>query len=623
MSAIPTLLQASGRAAWQITRQWDTSILQAPGSAAEQRRHRLGRPTRRVGVAYAAGGRPEDGQAQGMLLLEQAMMDAASPDAGSGPGPTSGGLVHVPLWPHRSLLGAGVTAGATSLTVDTTLRPFHADAYGACGVLIATPANRPGLVNAEHAAVSAVSDTTLTLSAGLANAYAAGAWVIPTAACLPNLDTQATWLGGVRATGGWVMDESVGPGQAPAVVAPGSLPAGFDVYDGLPILAGYRLTANAAPIGVARDGLFNELGLGFAVDLQGPRGRRNATLPLGFTSRADAWAFLGFFDSRAGSCYPFWWVDHAAELRLVSIDSTTAVTVGAIGRDGHWGAEADAARWHHLALVLTDGSVQVLPVTAAVRTDDQDALTLGAAITGGVGASDVRLACVARRSRFAEDTLVETWRTQRLMSTSVGLIEVVNEDDVDNSISPLTTTGLVSSFDPQSCAAPLGEPPSPEEDYWWTGTLRLNCYSYKRVGEGATLFDGYIDLLIGFYEVSEGVYNLRTDPDVDYFSGTNDLWIDSFVCAVSNVSDPETRSFVNWAYSRLRNEEDDAGVGGSNGKFVLWTGDNYGMSPDQHDPSGVLGTDYDYNSAYFPSNLDASGYFEVEVLTTRYKRWPS
>ncbi|MEO1236628.1 MAG: hypothetical protein AAFX76_07550, partial [Planctomycetota bacterium] len=293
---------------------WRTDIVAAQ-SAAEQRRLRRPRP-RLVITNPMPSFKAED-------LLTGTMAMYRSSDA----------RALAPLWTDQAGLTAAVSASATVLNCDTTYRRLSPGAR----VLVYEPSNPTRPETWEVGEIDSLTDSSVTLTAGLTNSYTAAGRVAPLIEAEVGLSQSGRV--GANHTGGWtwVALERVGPMSLEPTATPGSLPTGFDSYDGLPIFAFESVDwVRGVDTGIQRPGKLTPLGLAEVPDVDGPRAALSMDVDVLALDREEAWAIKRLFDSRGGRAYPLW-ACTPMTYTLDTVGGTTRIDVAAVGESSDWG----------------------------------------------------------------------------------------------------------------------------------------------------------------------------------------------------------------------------------------------------------------------------------------------
>lgn len=247
--------------------------------------------------------------------------------------------------------------------------------------------------------------------------------------------------------------EVVGKTALPALCPPGTLPPDYPTYDGLPILTMPHgiLTPEGVEMGIVREGEFDAVGLGGTGQWYGDRGRWTFTIPMVFLTRAEAWKFMKFFDSRAGRAWPFWLASPTSDYTATAI-TTTTIAVDASGLEGDW----DDRPW--IAIHLGDGTVYIRGVASVVRSGGTDTVTFDAALPEAPVLADIRRTCIAYKCRFDSDELVEHWITTEHMQTEVSVIELLGEKSVTIAgLDRVATVPLSRAFSAPHCPGVQGD----------------------------------------------------------------------------------------------------------------------------------------------------------------------
>ena len=444
------------------------SVVESAWSTAEVRRLVSGRPVRSLSHRFGTFG------------VEEAWLGQAWLAGLSGQRPLAG------LWSDVAVVleaaGEGGAAGATRLVCDTRWRRFFAGHRAA--VYRVAPDGRPGafeavvVVSVDGDGLEVLADPAVSMGlpagpgGGLSRSYPAGSRVLPLVECDPVLSAGGEHVHGSLGVWGAELREAGGETQLPALAEPGTLPAGFEVYDGLPVLAGVgvgRVQGVGASAGWERSGELVDLGLTRVPSLRGGRSARTFGLRAACFGREAAWRLLRFFDSRGGGVWPFWVVSPVRDLMFVSASGSSVTLSFQGGRaldDADRGLDGWAGR-SHVALTLTDGTTLIRPVASVEQVDRDEVLTLGEALPGGLTASAVRGVSTAVRARFAGDTLEEGWVHSGLMTAGLEAVELTSEVDVGlSNVVRKLTVGLTAAAAVAGCVE-VGEPgPLPPGATW-------------------------------------------------------------------------------------------------------------------------------------------------------------
>lgn len=410
-----------------ITTAWDTSVIGAL-TTSEQRTGLRGRPNRIVEWPL------QSMAIRSATAVQNMMLHAAQT------------RVLVPIWPDITTADENII-DLTDFACDTTLRRLYTGGQ----VLVYAPNNAPGTDSAFNGIIQTVTPTALNIAIPpVTLGAAAGYRVVPCieAELSPSLSTLVQTDRHISGT--IVGVESAGPSALPALWAPGTTPTGYDEYDGIPVLDLPVRTPVQSGWNVRRDGQFHAAGLGRIGQFYGTRGRVSIPMPLQFLTRADAWRFLQFFDSRAGRVYPFWLVDPVADYELQSITSTTRIVV-----DGQAINADDFDFRPYIAIWLRDGTLYIRGASYRTRVGSNIVIDLDAAIGGAVTADQVARVATCYRCRFARDELVEQWATTEHMTTDVEAVELLAEKSVTISdLVDIVTAPLDNTFDATDCFGP-------------------------------------------------------------------------------------------------------------------------------------------------------------------------
>lgn len=143
-----------------------------------------------------------------------------------------------------------------------------------------------------------------------------------------------------------------------------------------------------------------------------------------FCDRASYFELLQFFDSRRGRLLAFWafapfaFFDYQAQPTTTEIDILDTFD------------EADLAGVSHFAVVLEDGTVHVRGLQSFSVVGNSVRLVADAALPV-FAAGEVSYATLAILARLDEDFIQERWLNEEVCQTSLTVLEVVREQDID------------------------------------------------------------------------------------------------------------------------------------------------------------------------------------------------
>jgi len=381
---------------------WNTDVFYAE-SLAEARRSLVSKPVRTLGYTLHAMSQESANLLQAVLARMSSTRFLA------------------PLYHDFTELDAEAATGASLLSCPTSDRHFNA----LMRVLLA----RPDLTDPERAVyeiahVSGVTANNLSLLSPLQNTWPSGTLVFPliesrllanTSADLLTDQTLGTDLQVTELEGHAALSTKTSLNEIPPATP-------FHDVDNLPIFD-FEIDWDNCQTGTRRFTRTVSAGVGAVDNPQGLRPYFTFKLDLLFDSREEAYRLLEFFDSRGGRTYPFWLPSPLSSLALTSI-STSSISVEAVG---------ELSDWHpfrsHVCLETTAGAWIIRDIYQVYRVNDTDIVSFTAELPP-LTLDQIRRVSIARRVRFASDVLEETWHNDSVFSSSVELVEVVNEQDI-------------------------------------------------------------------------------------------------------------------------------------------------------------------------------------------------
>lgn len=373
---------------------WRTSISVADEVLAEERAGQADRPFRSLSFRWNSKTRDEANRM--LVALALATSIGAS----------------IPLYCDAAVTTA--SSSGTTINVATANRRFS---VGKTLVIFALVGGRPSAPLVRT--ISAVGASTITISATLGATYAAGSVVVPLLVTQPNLSTSMTFLANDVAEVRFTAIEPI-KSALPALDTPGDDPAGFSLYGDHPV---FDLEPDWSPgvnVSLVREADVFALGRGQVFELRGDAPRWRFETSLLFSSRADAFEFLTFFDSRGGSIAPFWLAAPMALWTLEDLDTGFVdVTTAALA------SEADDF-FSHVALVMNDGTVYVRPISGITQNSGEWRISVSDSFPA-LDAEDVRRVCPAWKVRFESDTVREEWVTSEVCRIGFAAVSLIAE----------------------------------------------------------------------------------------------------------------------------------------------------------------------------------------------------
>ena len=365
-------------------------------------------------------------------------------------------------------------------------------------------------------------------------------------AAIKLLAVPVTAITDDKATASLTFKETAGAMTLDPILVPGTVPEGVTVYQSLPVMpdfsnwgSGGGAGGSGITAGVKRMAEVTRVGLTTYTETHGSRFKRVQKVDALSLDRAAAWAVAGWFDALGGQQKVGLAVSPSSDFELASVPDTAhrlVLAVKAVGASLEWG-------WRtHLAIVLADGTTIVRGIVSTARASGVDTVTFADPWPDELyaeGAAILRIS-EAFKGRQDSDELVETWRTDRVMSTQLGMVEALEEKSIDlaNVVDPLTgETARAASY--SCCGSSVCAICAP--DFWlrWrlaNGTIRtvkvshiVGTCQWKNEAE-----DVVVEKLTGIYwQITAGSFHwvstvIASCPPVGYKSwaadtGTTDL----------------------------------------------------------------------------------------------------
>lgn len=385
-----------------VSTAWQTDVTSSADDSTEERRGLLDRPVRTV--RYSLLGMSRD-DANKLFMFGNRRAIAH----GQGP-----------LVPHHVTI-TGEASGDT-IPGDFSMRPIFVGAR----VLIHawdSKTRRPSRV--AHHTIEAIEDGSIIVSPDLADPYPKGSRVMPLIDCDISLEMDATALTDEHVDVTVEVNEIGGPSCLPALV-----PDLADIFpiapDGNPILDMEPDREGGVEHGITRQGEDINLGRGHMTVGDGPRGAYRANLPFKL-KRPQWWDLARFFDSRRGRLRPFWAMSLTQQLDVVEYgaDYVDVMPSGSI---------EDAETFGVAVGFRTRSGLRVVRVVEEIidntGTTGTWRIELDNRIDEIIG-QDMRRVGWAHLVRWDSDDITEDWETDDFCTTTLPIVELVNEKRVD------------------------------------------------------------------------------------------------------------------------------------------------------------------------------------------------
>lgn len=215
-------------------------------------------------------------------------------------------------------------------------------------------------------------------------------------------------------------EEVVGASTLPPIQS--GQPEGYDTFDGDPIF-NLEPNWNDLQFGFHRDGIKQRLGRADYVYNRGTRAGRVTPHDFVFGTRAEAWHFLRFWESRKGRLLPFWLADQEKLWTLLQVQPNF-VSVMPLGNFDDF-----AEGFEHVAIVKKDGTTIIRQVNTIQEVLGVWKLTTVGDAMPAVDPADVLRITRARRHRWESDSLREHWHNELVMTCNLTSVEVFREGE--------------------------------------------------------------------------------------------------------------------------------------------------------------------------------------------------
>ena len=383
-----------------MTTYWSTQINTSQDRLAETRRILLGAPRRRLEVHWSGMD-----QATGANLMFELMRSGFESR-------------RIPIYQDVAVTTA--SSSGTTINCPTTYRRFYDDQL----VLITDPEG----TTFEFATISSFTASAITTSGALSNSYAAGSVVFPV--MTSEIALEAGFLGVTDHVGellaGFIEDEPSLPASADYSDLAG---LGFQQINSfaylLDIEPNWRSSVQMAMRRVGGTVAFPRRTM---PNPRGPRGLLGMRLNFGFSTRAEFFSFLQFFDAHRGRAHPFW-VACPLTLWEPSAVSTAYLDVTQVGdlTDYTNFVQSISGGSPFLYIKKVDGTKVLAQITGT--TAPGGGVFRLAATLPSMNLADISRVSLAFLVRFDSDALEESWFTNEVVEVSVPVVELLRWED--------------------------------------------------------------------------------------------------------------------------------------------------------------------------------------------------
>jgi len=331
------------------------------------------------------------------------------------------GRFQVPIYMDQVELAAAYSSADTVLSFDTTQGRW----FEGMRVAVVQLDAFQQVADFSWHLVEDLTSSSLTLSTALGRNVAAGSLVFPVMDCEASLELETEFLTARVARFTLRAIEAPGASQLPATRA--DTPDGFDTFQGAPIWVEQPDWTFAVSRGRLRHGSLNTSGRAAFLDLQADRARVTHSYEIS-GKRDTIWPSVQFFETRRGRLRSFWHVDIDSTFRPVAVDASGSfVSVSVLGTVGDLTEE-----FEFVGVVMTDGRVYVREVANIQLVSTVYRISLETDLPSGLNLSEIARISRARRVRFVNDDLTETWTHTDFGQLDVSIVETLDERNFES-----------------------------------------------------------------------------------------------------------------------------------------------------------------------------------------------
>lgn len=416
---LETLFKADWAENISIESSFSTDIQHAL-SASEQRFGLLGKPVREITCTLLAMS-----QAQSQALFSLATRKTIARSL-------------FPLFADYTTLASAALATDTVLNCDTTYKRFAANQR----IVVLRRTSDSEADTFAVGIIESLTDSTITLTDQIGIAFDSNAVIFPLIEAQVILNLQGTAITQRMKSLEIKAIETEGPTQLEISQDLNTTPSAFSEYDGLPILDILPNEIGGLKWGLDRYGSTTSSGIKSVLTAYGSRGSFTWEIPYLQTTREVAWPLIQFFDSRAGSLFPFWLIAPdqlytPLEVLYQPVFGTPTDPPVLRLRVALIGTELDWTFRPYIAVRLNDGTTYIRQIASVMREAEADNILLASSMPF-FALSDIQRVTIAFKARLDSDSLKEEWITADKLSLSFSVRELLEEKDI--TISNLQTT---------------------------------------------------------------------------------------------------------------------------------------------------------------------------------------
>lgn len=310
-----------------------------------------------------------------------------------------------PCFHEMQRLSVQVTAGAESITIDTTTSDYRDSDYAVLWV---------SQTSFEVLEVDTVSDSSLSLSSATIATFPAGALIMPLRRAYishsATINDYPVQLGKVSLTVSVIDGVDLSGGAS-------------DVqYQSQDVISDYLLMPSETRQRTINRNMWTfdpEVGP-LSILATGDYPAITTEYKWRTTSPANAWAFRQWLHRRSGRLVPVWFPTRTRDLSLAAVigSADTTIIINDMNLLDYW---EDHPGKQNLALVRTDGSLVCRNITdVSAGEAGQEVITIDSA----VGVSDIAFVSFLSLNRFAADRIELAWERAGVAEIKASMIEV-------------------------------------------------------------------------------------------------------------------------------------------------------------------------------------------------------
>lgn len=321
----------------------------------------------------------------------------------------------LPLVADTSFLTTTTSPTDTVINCDTAFRRL----YSGARVLVFDPSNHLP-TNLSFNRIIFTTSSSITLVDPIGFSYPINALVIPLIDCHLNINQTGSFITDYNLNLPYSYKEVEGPSSLPRM----ALSSNYVLYNGNPIFFPIHDWLDTPSITIRRPGTQFSSGNATITTTRGDKTEVDFNISIKALSREEAIDIISLWEDRLGRVRPFWFMN------LLNMWDVSAITTTTIDIDKSSSLALLLSELEYVGILTKLGATQIRSISDITNTGPAFRITLDSALSPAITLPEIARVSPTYFVRFAEDTLVENWSTDRTCSMVLRFKELVNEGSI-------------------------------------------------------------------------------------------------------------------------------------------------------------------------------------------------